>query len=638
MYHTKKIGVFISHIFGWYQKNICQGIIDKTLEYGYTTEIFTSMDGENLGTYGIGEESILRVPNYDSLDGVIFASDSYPSEELKQKIFFRLQSMCTCPIVEIAVNNRYFPTVSLENNITAGTLTEHLILVHHYDRICYLGCQDEPSFSEKREYYYQEALKKHNRTPGSHDIYSCGYSVEDARSALHYFCQDSVPDAVVCYNDRLALSFMAAASMEGLRIPEDIALVGCDNTQEGQNISPSLTTVSFPVYELGVTAVENLISQLQGHTLLPVTVVNAEPIIRNSCGCVTQSDNSSVCMIQQLSQKTMSIENSILNSMNMSAALQRVNDVDDGMDLLETYVCGIEHCREFYLCLYSNWDSVSSHILELTNSCEDSASSDSILLKLAIKNGKRLPECSYQKKYLLPEYVYDNSDCAYIYTPLFFEEKEYGYIALAFDDNRLDYHFQLIQYQMNINQMLRQICEAKSTGLLVTRLEDIYMRDALTGLLNKHGYLQKESVLLENAIAKKQPVCALLIDMNGLKFINDHYGHSEGDFAIQVLGHALESSITEDDLCARFSGDVFHLLSFGKTEAEAKIIIENIQNYLESYNKLSNKQYDVSCCCGFAAAVPDATFTSETIQELFNLADQMMYQNKAKYHAAHPKY
>lgn len=90
MYHAKKIGVFISHIFGAYQQGVCQGIIDRAVEYGYTAEIFTSLDGENLGSYARGEESILHIPNYDSFDGVIFASDTYISQELRRKILKQL--------------------------------------------------------------------------------------------------------------------------------------------------------------------------------------------------------------------------------------------------------------------------------------------------------------------------------------------------------------------------------------------------------------------------------------------------------------------------------------------------------------------------------------------------------------------
>ena len=634
MYHTKKIGVFISHIFGHYQKNVCQGIVDKALEYGYTSEIFTSLDGENLGAYGIGEESILRVPNYDSLDGVIFASESYPSTELKEKILSQLQTMCTCPIVEIAVNDYHFPAVSIENIVTAGTLTEHLIQVHGYNRICYLGCSEEPFISGKREDCYKDTRKKYGQTPGTYDSYSCDYDREAVFNALHFFCEDGTPDAVVCYNDQMALAFMEAALTEGYRIPEDIALTGCDASEDGQHISPMLTTVSFPVYELGVAAVENLISKIHGNDVPEMTTVCAHPLIHNSCGCTTNTGKNSFFHIRGLSQKIFHMEDSILASMNMSATLQHATDIDDGVELLEAYVRKIEHCTEFYLCLYSDWDSVSSHILALTES-EEELSTDGMQLMLAIKNGKRLPECSYQKNYLLPEYIYKNSKCAYIYMPLFFEDKEFGYIALAYENNQIDYHFQLIQWQMNINQMLHKICEAKRTGLLVNKLEDIYMRDPLTRLLNKHGYNQRESALLERAITEKQPLCSFLIDMNGLKFINDNYGHNEGDFAIQVLGHALESVRSEDDLCARFSGDEFYMLSLGKTEVEAQLLIENIQNYLENYNKLSNKQYDISCSCGFACAMPTADFTSENIHALFDIADKMMYENKVKYHALH---
>lgn len=633
MYHSKKIGVFISHIFGFYQRNVCQGIIDKALEYGYTAEIFTSLDGENLGTYGIGEKSILRLPNFDSFDGIIFASDTYISEDLKGKILDKLKSL-SCPIVEISVTNNHFPAVSLENSSTAGELTEHLLTVHQASRICYLGCIEEPFFSDKREDAYEEALQKHNKRPGAQDIYHSHYSTDSVREALSFFCKEGIPNAVVCYNDRLALMFMAEVLANGYQVPEDIAITGCDDTPEGHNAYPMLTTVSFPVYELGITAVENLLAKIRGTELPFVTHLTAKPIFHNSCGCKSVENSNSVFFMQELSARIASLENSILGSMNMSAALQHITDIDEGMDLLEEYVRKIENCKEFYLCLYADWDSVSNHILELTETREALSDTDTIQLKLALKNGKRLPECSYRKKNLLPEYIYESSDCAYIYIPLFFEEKEFGYIALAYEDNRIDYHFRLVQWQSNINRMLQSLCDAKRTGLLVNRLEDIYMKDSLTGLYNKHGYAHYEEQLLSRAITEKLPLTAFMIDMDGLKAINDTYGHNEGDFAIQVLGHALESATGEGDLCARFSGDEFYLLTVGKKEDEAEALVDNIKAYLENYNKLSSKEYRVFCSCGFARVLPGSDFTSENIRELFSEADQKMYAEKLTHHAA----
>ena len=633
MYHSKKIGVFISHIFGTYQQGVCQGIIDQALEYGYTAEIFTSLDGENLGTYEIGEEGILGIPNYESFDGIIFASDTYISTDLKQKILDKLKTL-SCPVVEIAVMGSHFPSVSLDNSSMAGELTTHFLTVHHASRVCYLGCSDEPFFSDSRENYYIEALKKQGITPGKNDIYRCSYQVCDMNEALTFFCKAGTPEAIVCYNDRLALLFAAAALAAGYQIPTDIALTGCDDTPEGRNTSPMLTTVSFPIYDLGVTAVENLLTLIQGNHLPSVTLLTAKPLIRNSCGCQFSENTNSIFFMQELSARIAALETSILGSMNMSSSLQHVTDLDEGMDLLAQFVRNIEHCREFYLCLYSDWNSVSSHILALTDNEEAPADTNTILLKLALKNGKRLPECNYQKRNLLPDYLYDGSDCAYIYTPLFFEDKEFGYLALAYENNRIDYHFRLVQWQININQMLQSICEAKSTGMLVNRLENIYMKDSLTGLYNKHGYNHFEEQLLSRAISENLPLTAFMIDIDGLKKINDAYGHDEGDFAIQVLGHALESTSNEGDLCARFSGDEFYLLAAGLSEKEAKIRGESIKNYLDNYNKLSSKKYHISCCLGFASASPTPEFTSEHIRELFAKADKNMYEEKMKQFSA----
>ena len=633
MYHEKKIGVFISHIFGAYQQGVCQGIIDKASEYGYTTEIFTSLDGENLGTYENGEASILRIPNYDSFDGIIFASDTYISADLKEKILNKLKSL-TCPVMEIAVANNHFPSVSLENNSMAGKLTAHFLSVHQASRVCYLGCIAEPYFSDLRESYYKEALNQAGKTPGENDIYRCDYDLCAVKEALDFFCAAGTPEAVVCYNDRLALLFLAAALSAGYRIPEDIALTGCDDTPEGHNTSPRLTTVSFPVYDLGRTAVENLLTLIRGGDLPFVTCLSAEPVIHNSCGCKSSANSNSVFFTRELSDRIAALENSIFDSIDMSSSLQHIADLDDGLDLLEQFVRKIEECQAFYLCLYSDWDSVSSHILALTNNEESLADNDTILLKFALKDGKRLPECSYQKKNLLPDYIYDGSDCSYIYIPLFFEEKEFGYIALSYKDNRIDHHFQLIQWQINITHMLQSIRQAKRTGMLVAHLEEIYMKDSLTGLYNKHGYNHFEEQLLNRAISENLPLTAFMIDMDGLKMINDTFGHSEGDFAIQVVGQALESTAEEGDLCARFSGDEFYMLTVGLSEKEAKLRAESITSYLHNYNRLSSKKYQITCSCGFASAHPSSGFSTEHIQELFTEADQKMYEEKNRHHAA----
>ncbi len=635
MYHSKKIGVFISHIMGFYQQNVCQGIIDKALEYGYTAEIFASMDGENLGDYSLGEESILKIPNFDEFSGVIFASGTYPHSELRDQIAIALMQKCSCPVIDIAENNDIFPSITLENSSTTKKLVQHLISVHGDKRICYLGCESEAYFSDSRENYYREAMAEAGLTVGSNDVYTAVYTPESVTNALKHFTSgDANLDAVVCYNDHMALLFMEAALKNGYKIPENFAITGCDHSEEGQNVTPCLTTVSFPVYELGETAVECLIKKMKGEDIPMHTQVPAHVVIGDSCGCQAAESKNSIFYQRSLLNRIDDIEGSIFTSMRMSAAFQNITDIDDGMDLLESYIQSISHCHEFYLCLYDGWDSVSSHILELTDQSEDVISADEIHLKLAIRDGKRLPECSFTKNALLPEHISRHSDSAYLYMPLFFKNKEFGYVALSYEHNRINYHLHFVHWFMNINQMLQRICDAKNTNILVTHLEDIYTKDALTGLLNKHGYMHFEDLMLDEAIAEGKTLTGFIFDMNGLKYINDTFGHNEGDFAIQVIGHALSSTTRSGDICARFSGDEFYMLSTNYTEEEAADLLARVHKYLSNYNKLSHKEYQITTSGGFAQAVPHPGFSKEDLKELYAKADKEMYMQKREAHGA----
>lgn len=631
MYHKKKIALFISHIFGDYQKNLCQGVINQALDYGYQTEVYATTDGEDLGDYGIGESSILRIPNFDDISGIVFASGTYSQPELKDRITELLKNQKGCPVIEITEYQPNFPAISLENNLTTGTLTEHLITVHNCKHICYLGSKREQFFSDRRQKAFETVMDQHSLPFTPDDIFLCDESPASYDEAVSLFTSDGNRplDAVVCYNDRVAIGFWLAALRSGYEIPKDFALVGCDCSKAGQNLDPPLTSVTFPSYQVGTAAVSSLVHIMQG-TSDSNTTVFAEPVFAGSCGCSCQKSTPTIFYTEELTDRIGDIESSMIVSMQMSAAFSHITDIDEGMDLLEKYVSKIEDCSEFYICLYSNWDSLSSHILELTDKKDEyngDIDESTILLKLAIQNGKRLPECSFNKTSLLPEFIKSDSDAAYIVSPLFFEDRAFGYVALAYEDNRVNYHFQLVHWIMNITQLLQNICESKRTHALTQHLESIYMKDVLTGLYNHHGYQHYEAELLQKAQTGDY-ICALLFDLDELKTINDHFGHAEGDFALRVIGQALTNASKEGDICSRFSGDEFFVLICEPKEENAKDFILRVEKYLTHYNSLSTKPYNISISAGYAARAYDASLDLEDVKMLFTEADKIMYSYK----------
>ena len=622
---TQKIGVFVSHIYGEYQTALCQGIIDKATEYGFFVDIFCTTDGEDLGDYGLGEKSILRIPTLSEYSGIVFLSNTYPQKDLRDEIHDALTDQCHCPIIEITQDLTHFPTVQLDNLSPVVELMEHLIDVHHYTKIAYLGNILEPVYSGTRLDYYKQALIEH-KLPFQEEYHrDADYSDESIQAALKHFVeQPERPQAIVCYNDRMAVTAMSLLQQMGYRIPEDIALTGFDCLEIGQENTPSLTSITFPIYNLGTCAVSKILARLDGKEDENLSIVRAGISLGASCGC-PGPHIPTLRYEHKLVRRIEDREEALLRNINMAARLQGVTDIDDGTDLLEEFVRSIPFCREFHLCLYGDWNHISRKIRTLTKVENNDFDSDTVLLKLAIRDGKRLPECTFSKHGTLPDYIYQNSSRAYVYSPLYFGEKAFGYVALSYENNQLHYPFTFFSWLMNINTMLKNIGDNRNMGLLITRLEDIYTRDDLTGLYNRQGFKLVSDRFLEDTEQEKKSLFTAVFDLDGLKNINDTYGHLEGNFAIQVLGHALESSVNEGDICARLGGDEFYILGADYTDETAIQLMGRVQKYLDNYNRLHTKAYNISASGGYFITTE---FVLPDLQELFDKADRQMYLEK----------
>jgi diguanylate cyclase (GGDEF)-like protein len=152
------------------------------------------------------------------------------------------------------------------------------------------------------------------------------------------------------------------------------------------------------------------------------------------------------------------------------------------------------------------------------------------------------------------------------------------------------------------------------------RLEHVSTHDALTGLYNRAYY---EAEIDRLATSRRYPVSIIIIDLDGLKIVNDTYGHSAGDKMICKAADILKKSFRAEDLVARTGGDEFTVLlpEIGVNGIEASI--ERIQRYLEEANSL-NDGFEVKMSVGFALAE-----AKEKLLGALKLADLRMYENKS---------
>ena len=158
--------------------------------------------------------------------------------------------------------------------------------------------------------------------------------------------------------------------------------------------------------------------------------------------------------------------------------------------------------------------------------------------------------------------------------------------------------------------------------------------DELTGVLNRHSGLEELEEKLRHAQHSKVNLTAGFVDANGLKQINDKYGHEAGDELIRRLSETIRSHIRESDNVARIGGDEFLLILPGCGTEEAKRIWDSINAELEKHRVSDNCPEGISASPGFAD-LEEHDFRIDS-EELLKKADERMYRQKERSKADSP--
>jgi len=175
--------------------------------------------------------------------------------------------------------------VDAENRRGAYQAVSHLINLGH-KRIAYIGGSFEFVFNQERFEGYLSALRDHNLEYGKELTMESISTQESGYEAMRKILKSSsIPTAVFAANDLDAIGAMKAIKDKGLRIPEDISLIGFDDIQLASYTEPSLTTVRQPIYEMGITAISLLVRLIEEKEKRPSRVeMPTQLIIRESSG------------------------------------------------------------------------------------------------------------------------------------------------------------------------------------------------------------------------------------------------------------------------------------------------------------------------------------------------------------------
>lgn len=159
------------------------------------------------------------------------------------------------------------------------------------------------------------------------------------------------------------------------------------------------------------------------------------------------------------------------------------------------------------------------------------------------------------------------------------------------------------------------------------KLNEDVITDGLTGLLNRRGLFTIGEKQCELANRNDFDLNFVFLDLDGMKTINDKYGHLEGDEALVDIACILKNSFRSSDIIGRIGGDEFTVIVAGVSEINYSLVTKRLYENLNAHNAKTDKPYKLSVSLGVTRYSHKKPCS---IDELYSIADRLMYEQKRK--------
>ncbi|HKO95132.1 MAG TPA: substrate-binding domain-containing protein, partial [Polyangiaceae bacterium] len=179
------------------------------------------------------------------------------------------------------------PSVCTDNVQSMRDAVNHLVVVHGARRVAFLRGPRLNAEAEMRYQGYLQALAQHGIEPDPALVLQGDFTDQSGMRIVRELEFSVTPpfEALVAANDSMAIGALAAFSSRGVRVPEQVRVVGFDDVSEGRWGKPSLSTLRQPLPRLADAALSHVLAQLEGRTPSPLTLIPGELVLRESCGC-----------------------------------------------------------------------------------------------------------------------------------------------------------------------------------------------------------------------------------------------------------------------------------------------------------------------------------------------------------------
>lgn len=624
----KTIAVCVTGYDQEYETKVVEGIVRKARALDVNVTVFASLmrrpefnSGRTLPASVLrGETSIFKLINYKLADGVIILGDSIIDEKVIGEITEKAHEH-NIPVININdENHKLDKNIILSDKYAMEFVVRHFVEEHGLKKINFIGGFPGNLQTEERLAAYKKVLEE-NGIPFEEKRVAYGeFWKKSAECTREFIESGDIPQAIVCASDTMAFFCMDQLKQMGLRIPEDIIVTGFDGIKDCELYSPSLTTVRRGFSESGVRAVEILADIWSGKDCPDKIYVDSVLVKQQSCGCKSKNEQDDLGFYG-------SKYGGLNTFMEFTTKLMEMNTMFAGVrnsrELFETLNSGAAffRFRRLYVCICSEIEKGGSFTVGSSAACTDGR------VMSMMEYGHSTPfGTEFLSSELIPEkdFLYGEKAVFYAFSPLYFNDKIIGYAA--YEPTRTVgagdfFGTWLTAISNNIGNFYMK----KDLELVVKKLEDLNVRDPLTELYNRRGMEKFGGEAVRRAKESDLPLTVICADIDGLKPINDKWGHEAGDNAIKQTAEAISRAMPLGSVCTRTGGDEFSIIICGASESEITQYINKVAELLLQYNSESGLPYKVGCSCGFCTVRGSKLDSAESIAKL---ADENMYRVK----------
>lgn len=629
-----RIAVLISSLLFDTQKAFMKGIERRVRDFGDVCAVFAChvSPGSN-DEHTKGEYAIFDLPDFKDFDGVVYVKNTFQFSTAEDTIERKLrESKVNCVVVDGTLPD-YVSVISDEKELMKCA-TNHLIEVHGCKKFAFLGGGKFSKDTRKRFSGFIEAINEHGLTYEADYRYDGNYQYFSGLNAGEYFMglESGMPDAVCCANDEMAIGLCTEFRKRGIKIPKNVKITGIDFDSVSRVYAPRLTTVKRQQYQKGVSAI-SILHEYDAHVAGEVIIQEVSLVIGETCGCKPELpaiDPNTINAIatekyvaEELEQYSRHMNADFMSSGDIHDTLRNIRLQTEKMKPDELYLVMIN--RPTHKMEYSEY--VKSLALEDRDRQQEYE--DNVISAVNCINGKSLPRSRNEEfsiKQLFPPCANGGRPGGtYYFFPVHYMNRNFGYVILGTSGDLVRNDF-LPNWVSAVSVAFENTRKRTVMQGMIETLDHMWIYDTLSDVYNRAGFLKVTHDKFVSCIENKTPVAVIFIDADGLKKVNDHYGHEEGDFLIKCVAQAVrEVSDIETENYMRYGGDEFVVTIIDGTDEKVANWKARFEARLKAIAGEADKPYKMEVSLGSEITVLK---NIEELPALFDEADHKMYLHK----------